>query len=239
MFLHGYTGGRYELEPLFRYLKSRYAFEYEFPVYPGHGHHLDFNNVTGDDWYEEAHEAYEVLSRKVDKVYIIGFSMGGLFASHIAQYDQVDKLLLIAPAFEYTHINRLSRLNLRPEGIGEHFKLKTMDVVRSRLTKLSLQAFNEFRGIVDAKMPDYEKIEAETLIVHGKIDLLVPYISSVEAQKKMKNCRLELIEDAPHIMSYTEDHQHTLNIIAERFLFPERKEFLSNRVNGVSIEKLY
>lgn len=211
---------------MFRYLKSRYEFEYEFPVYPGHGHHLDFNNVTGDDWYEEAFEAYEVLSRKVDEVYIIGFSMGGLFASHIAEHNHVDKLLLIAPAFEHTHINRLSRLNLKPEGLSEHFKLKTMDVVRSRLPKLSLQAFNEFRAIMDAKMPDYGKIDSETLIVHGKIDLLVPYMSSVEAQKKIKNCRLELIEDAPHIMAYTENHQHTLNIIAERFLFSHMKRVL-------------
>lgn len=211
---------------MFQYLKSRYDFEYEFPVYPGHGHHLDFNNVTGDDWYNEAFEAYQVLSRKVEKVYIVGFSMGGLFASHIAQHNKADKLLLIAPAFEHTHINRLSRLNLKPEGLSEHFKLKTMDVVRSRLPKLSLKAFTEFRAIMDVKMPDYAKIDSETLIVHGKIDLLVPYMSSVEAQKKIKNCRVELIEDAPHIMAYTENHQHTLNIIAERFLFPVWKRVL-------------
>lgn len=195
-------------------------------MYPGHGHHLDFNNVTGDDWYNEAFEAYQVLSRKVEKVYIVGFSMGGLFASHIAQHNKADKLLLIAPAFEHTHINRLSRLNLKPEGLSEHFKLKTMDVVRSRLPKLSLKAFTEFRAIMDVKMPDYAKIDSETLIVHGKIDLLVPYMSSVEAQKKIKNCRVELIEDAPHIMAYTENHQHTLNIIAERFLFPVWKRVL-------------
>ncbi len=195
-------------------------------MYPGHGLHLYLNDVTGDDWYDEALEAYRVLSRKVDRIYVIGFSMGGLFASHIAQHHHVDKLLLIAPAFEHTHIHKLSRLNLRPEGLGEHFKLKTGDIVKSRLPKLSLRAFNEFRAIMETKMPDYGEIDSETLIVHGTIDLLVPYMSSVEAQKKMKNCRLELIEDAPHIMAYTENHQHTLNIIAERFLFPEKKRVL-------------
>ncbi len=224
LFLHGYTGGRYELEPLFQYLKSRYEFEYEFPVYPGHGFELNFKDVTGDDWYDEAFEAYQELSAKVDRMYIVGFSMGGLFASHIAEHHKVDKLLLIAPAFEYTHLNRLSRLNLRPEGLGEHLKMKTMDVVKSRLPKLSIRAFNEFRMIMDAKMPDYEKIKSETLLVHGKIDLLVPYLSSVEAANKIENSRLELIEDAPHVMSYTENHQHTLNMVAERFLFAGTKK---------------
>lgn len=212
------------MEPLFQYLKSRYDFEYEFPVYPGHGLELNFKNITGEDWYTEAFEAFQVLSAKVDKIYIIGFSMGGLFASYIAEHHKVDRLLLIAPAFEYTHLNKLSRLNLRPEGLGEHLKIKTMDAVKSRLPKLSIRAFNEFRLIMEAKMPNYEKIKAETLIVHGKIDLLVPYLSSVEAQKKIANSRLELIEDAPHVMSYTENHQHTLNILAERFLFKELKK---------------
>lgn len=212
------------MEPLFQYLKSRYDFEYEFPVYPGHGLELNFKNVTGEDWYKEAFEAFQVLSAKVDKIFIVGFSMGGLFASYIAEHHKVDRLLLIAPAFEYTHLNRLSRLNLRPEGLGEHLKMKTMDAVKSRLPKLSIRAFNEFRLIMEAKMPNYEKIKAETLIVHGKIDLLVPYLSSVEAQKKIANSRLELIEGAPHVMSYTENHQHTLNILAERFLFKEIKK---------------
>lgn len=212
------------MEPLFQYLKSRYDFGYEFPVYPGHGLELNFKNITGEDWYTEAFEAFQVLSAKVDKIYIIGFSMGGLFASYIAEHHKVDRLLLIAPAFEYTHLNKLSRLNLRPEGLGEHLKMKTMDAVKSRLPKLSIRAFNEFRLIMEAKMPNYEKIKAETLIVHGKIDLLVPYLSSVEAQKKIANSRLELIEGAPHVMSYTENHQHTLNILAERFLFKEIKK---------------
>src|SRR5699024_7351809 len=158
---HGYTGGRYELEPLFQYLKSRYDFDYEFPVYPGHGLELSFKGVTGDDWYEEAFEAYQILSTKVDKIYIVGFSMGGLFASHIFVHYNVGRLLRIAPADRYTHLNKLSRVNLRPEGLDEHLKMKTMDVVKSRLPKLSIRAFNELRMIMDAKMPDYEKIKAD------------------------------------------------------------------------------
>src|SRR5699024_9360644 len=142
---------------------------------PGHGLALIFTDVSGDDWYDEAFEAYQELSAKVDKIYMVGCSMGGLFASHIAEHHRAAEPLLIAPAFEYTYLNSLSRLNLRPEGLGEHLKMKTMDVVRSRLPRLSIRAFNEFRMIMDAKMPDYEKIKSETLLVHGKIDLLVPY----------------------------------------------------------------
>src|SRR5699024_12747600 len=96
--------------------------------------------------------------------------MGGLFASHIAEHHKVDKLLLIAPAVEYTHLNRLSRLNLRPEELGEHLKMRTMDVIRNRLTKMSNRAFNEFRMIIDAKLHDYKKIKTETLLTDGKID---------------------------------------------------------------------
>lgn len=219
LFLHGYTGGRYELEPLFIYLKTRYTFEYEFPVYPGHGNVLDLKETTGADWYQEAYDSYLHLSLRVDEVIIIGYSMGGVFASHIAQHFEVEKLILIAPAFDHTKLTQLSKLHLSPRVLSAHMKLNAYNQVKKRLRDIPPKAFMEFSMIVEEKAPGFENIESETLIVHGTIDLLVPYITSVEVASKMKYCKLELIEDAPHLFSFTDEKQLELNIIVERFLF--------------------
>lgn len=223
MFLHGYTGGRYELNPLFEYLKLRYEFDYEFPVYPGHGNVLDLRHVTGESWYREAYDAYAHLEKRVDEVYIIGYSMGGVFASYIAQHFPVEKLVLIAPAFNHTKLSQLSKLQLTPKHFSEHMKLNMYNVVKKRLRDVPPRAFMEFKTIIDEKAPGIENIPSDTLIVHGKIDLLVPYISSVLASAEIRNCKVELIEDAPHLFSFTEDKQLELNIVVERFLFVENK----------------
>ncbi|MHC0551760.1 alpha/beta hydrolase [Salinicoccus sp. CNSTN-B1] len=221
LFLHGYTGGRYELEPLFDYLKSRYEFDYEFPVYPGHGTVLNLTEPDGGTWYAEALHAYKNLKERVDSVYIIGFSMGGVFASHIAQHESIDKLVLIAPAFEHIRLSRLGRLNLTPAHFSEHMKMHLYQKIRKRLKDIPFKAYQEFKRIVEAKSGNLEEIKADTLIIHGTLDLLVPSISSIEVSRQIPSARLELIEGAPHLFAFTEAHQLELNIFTERFLFPE------------------
>src|SRR5699024_7311050 len=219
LFLHGYTGGRFELEPTFPYLKKRYDFEYEFPQYPGHGTTLNLSYVTGDDWYREAEEAYLNLAARADKIFVIGFSMGGVFASFIAQKYQVDKLVLIAPAFDHTKLSRLNRLKLSPVEVRDHIELNLAAKVRPRLKNIPLRAMQEFIKIVEAKIGDLKNIRCETLLIHGKIDLLVPYQTSIEAKEKIPHSKLVLMEHTPHLIMYTEDKLLKLNILTERFLF--------------------
>ncbi|MCG1009916.1 alpha/beta fold hydrolase [Salinicoccus sp. ID82-1] len=221
LFLHGYTGGRHELHPLFDYLKSRYDFEYEFPVYPGHGTILNLKYTGGEDWYEEALEAYLNLKQRVDHIHIIGFSMGGVFASHIAQNEPVEKLILIAPAFDPISITKPVRLHLMPRHFSEHMKMKSYHRVKKRLRHVPLKAYQEFKNIMAVKKEGIESIGAETMIIHGMQDLLVPYESSVEIAQRIPDARLELIEDAPHLFAFSDHNQLQLNILTERFLFNE------------------
>lgn len=219
LFLHGYTGGRYELEPTFSYLKQRYEFDYEFPQYPGHGTTLSLSSVTGDDWYKEAEEAYLKLSGRVDKVYVVGFSMGGVFASFIAQNYKVEKLVLIAAAFDHTKLSKLHRLKLSIPEVSSHLQMNLVGKVRPRLKNIPLRAVKEFIKIVDMKKGELSKITCDTLLVHGKIDLLVPYETSIEAERKIPHSKLFLLEQAPHLIMFTPDKLLELNILVERFLF--------------------
>lgn len=219
MFLHGYTGGRFELEPTFKYLKSRYDFEYEFPLYPGHGINLNLNKVTGDEWYQEAEQAFLQLKKRVDTIYIIGYSMGGVFASHLAQLYQVDGLVLIAPAFDHTKINKLRHLHLTRKDVKAHFHLNLIKQVRPRLKHIPLRAMIEFINIVDSKTGDLSKIKCPVKIIQGKMDLLVPYETSIRAHEVIPNSSLDLLENAPHLLMFTREKLLQVNIIIERFIF--------------------
>ncbi len=180
-------------------------------------------SATGDEWYEEALNAYRQLKQRVDRVHIIGFSMGGVFASHIAQHEPVDKLVLIAPAFEHIKLSQLNRLNLTPRHFSEHMKMKLYQKIKKRLKDIPFRAYQEFKTIVETKKDGVENIQSQTLIIHGTLDLLVPYEASVDLAEKIPNATLELIEDAPHLFAFTDRNQLELNITAERFLFNDEK----------------
>lgn len=180
---------------------------------------LDLKKVTGNEWYAEAMDAYTELRKRVDKIYIIGFSMGGVFAAHIAQQAEVERLFLIAPAFDYTKITKIGELGLTPTHFSEHMKLNMYGKIKNRVKDIPFRAFQEFKNIIKLKREGLENVTADTLIVHGTLDLLVPYKSSVETAGKIQGAELELLEGAPHLFAYTEESQLELNILAERFLF--------------------
>lgn len=96
--LHGYTGYPGELFlPLDLLFKE--GFDVYAPRYPGHGTNgQDFLTTTMKDWAASAERAYQELTTRYDEVYLIGHSMGGLIATHLASLFPVQRMVLYAPA---------------------------------------------------------------------------------------------------------------------------------------------
>lgn len=96
--LHGYTGYPGELFlPLDLLFKE--GFDVYAPRYPGHGTNgQDFMKTTMKDWVASAQHTYQTLTERYDQVYLIGHSMGGLIATHLASLFPVQRMVLYAPA---------------------------------------------------------------------------------------------------------------------------------------------
>ena len=65
----------------------------------GHGGTVsDFAKTSGKKWRKQVREAYEVLAEKHDRIFIVGHSMGTLFALQLAAAhpEKVKKLFLLA-----------------------------------------------------------------------------------------------------------------------------------------------
>lgn len=105
LLFHGFTGTPYELRPLAQYLNQAGQYNCIAPLLPGHGENTKaLNQVTYSDWLKCAEDTIKAQDPK-KKLIVLGFSMGGLIASHLAitHPHQVDKLVLLAPAF-YLHM---------------------------------------------------------------------------------------------------------------------------------------
>lgn len=97
--LHGYQG--FPGEMVYPGLELYNAgFDVFCPRYVGHGvTKEDFLKTNSDDWLNIARVSLGYLKKEYNEVYVIGHSMGGLIASIVSNEFEINKTVLISPAF--------------------------------------------------------------------------------------------------------------------------------------------
>ncbi len=82
--LHGFTGTPYEVRYLGDQL-ARAGHTVRAPLLPGHGTSIeDLDRTTWEDWAEHVERAVDALRVRCPRVAIVGQSLGGLLALHVA-----------------------------------------------------------------------------------------------------------------------------------------------------------
>lgn len=103
LLLHGFTSSVRTVDGMVPHLKSA-GIPYRIPVLRGHGTHFTaLEGVTAQDWYDDAEAALLDLCSEVDRVVVVGLSMGGLLALNlgIRQPDKLAGLVTWAAALRF------------------------------------------------------------------------------------------------------------------------------------------
>ncbi|PWW81226.1 alpha/beta hydrolase [Prosthecochloris marina] len=103
LIVHGFTATLNSVNSLVEPLE-KLGLHVSVPILKGHGESSPekLRGVTWRDWMQDAEAAFHELSEKVDKIFVIGHSMGALIALNLAtkyQGGQLDSVILAAPAF--------------------------------------------------------------------------------------------------------------------------------------------
>jgi carboxylesterase len=97
--VHGFTGNPGSMRGVAEALADA-GFHVEMPLLPGHGTTIDDMLPTRwVDWAKAAEEAYQSLAERVDKVIVVGLSMGGALTLRLgADHPEIAGLVCINPA---------------------------------------------------------------------------------------------------------------------------------------------
>jgi len=189
LLVHGFAGGVWDYGKLGNNLQLYLDFDVFSFTLPGHDK-LVISKVKKEDWINEAEKQIEVLIKKgYKKIYVIGHSMGGVIACHLAcKYKEVKKLVLAAPAFRYftfknDKLDLIASIKSTPEIIKDY----TLDVVISRLFKVPATTALEFMSLVKEQEQTPCNITCPTLILQGKDDKIVPVDSSKYVHENIKS----------------------------------------------------
>ena len=179
LIIHGFSGSTVDNEKLALYLEYESNLDVFAFTLPGH----DKPFVSGakyTDWINESEKQIEHLIKKYRKIYVVGHSMGGVIATHIAnKYPQVKKLVLVAPAFEYKSFNQNKKDILKlKKVIKDDANFSAYEILLSKLLLVQISTIAQFVKLIKKYKEDIKQTKIPILIVHGTIDEVVPFSSS-------------------------------------------------------------
>ena len=226
--LHGFTGEPWEVEPVATYLLEQKKWLVYTPTLPGHGPDGNLKDVTYKQWVLAAQIAVEELLNRCEKVYVIGFSMGGMLASYIAAKYTIDKLVLLSAAAYYVNPQQLLvelkdvvRMQIRGElQSDEHYLL-----YRNKIIETPMSAVFQFMQAVRQIRPYIKQVKVPTLILQGELDGIVPPKSAFYLYETIGASVKEIafLPKTKHMICHGFEKELLLRKI-ERFLCREEEE---------------
>lgn len=168
LFIHGLTGGPFELEPLADQIR-RNGWHCQLPTLPGHENNLQqVGQVQWTDWVEGMEQTADRMKSEYGAFDLVGFSMGGLIAAYLTNRYPVRRLVLLNAALIYVSPVHYGRelVNLIRTGAFR-------EEAAGKLTSARLKASWQFAKLVRHLKPEFKSIHTPTLIVQGLKDHVV------------------------------------------------------------------
>jgi carboxylesterase len=196
--LHGFTGTPYEIAPLARALGGA-GFAVSAPLLAGHGRTAsDLAKTRWQDWFSSAESAFDTLRAEagVASLAVVGFSMGGLLALHLAKQRaaQVSALAILSTPLRLREwqsglarvLGYLPSLLLRTR-LGNMRKRGGSDVTDDKvrdenpsLRQIPVAGVVELVALGDVVRRELADIRCPLLVAHGERDRTVPLAASFE-----------------------------------------------------------
>lgn len=231
LMIHGFVGGSYDFGNFHNELQLYRKFDVYTYTLPAH-EKVIVKDVKFKQWIDESKKQIEFLiNNGYKEIYLIGHSMGGVIATHLAShYSQVKKLVLAAPAFRYFYFKDgkvdIKSINETIKKIPEIIKGTSTEDVISRIIKTPISTTLEFTKLVNHCQNCVNYIECPTLTIHGTDDTIVPSESTkyVYNSIKSKTNILVNIKNLNHECFTTKKSPEVKNIIKDFLLKKPRKK---------------
>ena len=183
--IHGFGGGYYELENLDKFLTEK-GIDSRFVQLAGHtGRYKDFMLVTRKQWIKSARKKIEEILEEYETVTIVGFSMGGLIATYMADL----------PVKSFIFVNTPLKLSDAGKVVGNvvgSFAQYANKYIRATI-KTPLPALYELNELLkETKDTNFSKIKVPCLILQTRDDDTANSKSAELISQRLK-CQHEII----------------------------------------------
>ena len=174
------------------------------------------DDIDPNEWLNRVEQPLKELINQNRKICMIGFSMGGVIASYLASKYKIDRLILLAPAFDYITVKAILDT---VEGVARNI-IKKPEIYPSDYPPLPDHFTSTFREIVARCKESIKHISSPILIFHGTNDETIPLRSSEYAYDSIYhlNKRLIILKNVNHKILDDINYNHDVLFMIEQFM---------------------
>lgn len=137
-------------------------------------------------WVSRAKEQVEQYQNSGRDIYLVGFSMGGVIASYLANVCKVKKLILLAPAFQYINMDMITDVIMKSAS-------SLISSEKKEEIPMSRSFYLAFTDLIKNLKRYIETVSCPVLLIHGDSDEVISYKSSISAFDKIPHDKKKLI----------------------------------------------
>ena len=182
--IHGFSSTTHEVKELAEFLGSC-GFHTRANNLPGHATNVDdCNNSIYNEWLEYVERDFADMISQNEKIYVIGASMGGALALHLASLFPINGIVTCAAVLHFKDhftlqwINPLTKFFYKTVSKRKRFNKNIRnDLKFNGYNQYPLVALNEYFKMAKLIKSRLNKISAPIMILSSKKDLTAPKIN--------------------------------------------------------------
>jgi len=223
LLIHGFTSSPTEMAGLADFLQAK-GYAVKVPRLPGHATiPRDLLGVTHVDWMTTAEEALREIRSFTTSQFVIGLSLGGVLALHLASRFDFDGVVALAPALKLPLWQEVAVRALAPFVEMRKKRSRGPDV-RDRYGRSRLDSYREYPLAAARETfrlqrrvrAELANITMPLLVIHSRQDHTVP-VSNVEYLTKRVGSRhveTMIVEESYHVLTVDVDRKRIFARIA-------------------------
>lgn len=206
LLIHGFAGDIHDVLPLAKRLREE-GYQVECPTLEGHGStRRQLAKSTRQDWLRSAEEGYKRLAMRADTIVVIGFSMGGLLAFHLAAAYPIRLLITLNTPYKYWDL-KTAMTYLR-----EDFPTHSRRYLRG-IRRIPLSSMLQFRLLLAETKPILPKVTTPYVLLQAKRDDTVHAVSAqllASSVSDSAETRISWYENSNHMLLHGPEKEEAI-----------------------------